>query len=195
MNRIVRGALLSLLVCVVCGCTYVPVNRNPHADDPLVPVVVDLPRYMGRWFVIANVPMVDERDYVASCAVWTLRDDGRIEDAVMGRKHGFDQPETGTVFIAKPEQGARNSVWRVRPIWPFEFIVMTVYVDPDYEYTVRATPDKDFVWILARRPDMREAVYQSLLERLDQMGFDTSRFKKVVQFPEQIGQPGFHAVR
>ncbi|BCQ28977.1 hypothetical protein NK8_71670 (plasmid) [Caballeronia sp. NK8] len=139
--------------------------------------------------------MVDERDYVASCAVWTLRDDGGIEDAVMGRKHGFDQPETGTVFIAKPEQGARNSVWRVRPLWPFEFIVMTVYVDPDYKYTVRATPDKDFVWILSRRPDMSEAVYLFLVERLDQMGFDTSRFKKVVQFPEQVGQPGFHAVR
>ncbi|WP_225936646.1 hypothetical protein [Caballeronia sp. NK8] len=56
MNLFFRSALLGLLVWVVCGCTYAPVNRNPHADDPLVPVAVDLPRYMGRWFVIANVP-------------------------------------------------------------------------------------------------------------------------------------------
>ncbi|MFM0326548.1 lipocalin family protein [Caballeronia glebae] len=195
MKRVFRAVLVSLIALGVSGCVYVPVNRNPHADDVLVPVPVDLPRYIGRWYVIANMPMVDERDYVASCAVWTLRSDGRIEDAVVGRKHGFDQPETGTTFIAKPGNGTQNSVWRVRPLWPFEFIVLTVYVDPDYQYTVRATPDKEFAWILSRHPDMSEEVYQSLLARLDQMGFDTPRFKRVVQFPEQIGQPGFHAVR
>ncbi|WP_250441687.1 lipocalin family protein [Caballeronia sp. AZ1_KS37] len=195
MQRIFYAVIVGLIALGVSGCIYVPVNRNPHADNILVPVPVDLPRYMGRWYVIANMPMVDERDYVASCAVWTLRPDGRVEDAVVGRKHGFDQPETGTTFIAKPGHGSQNSVWRVRPLWPFEFIVLTVYVDPDYEYTVRATPDKEFAWILSRHPTMSEETYQSLLARLDQMGFDTPRFKRVVQFPEQIGQPGFHAVR
>jgi apolipoprotein D and lipocalin family protein len=42
---------------------------------------------------------------------------------------------------------------------------------------------------------MREETYQAVLTRLDAMGFDIARFKKVVQFPEQIGKPGFHSVR
>lgn len=195
MKRMLLGAFVGMLAWLVGACTYVPVNPNPHAEDALVPVPVDLPRYMGRWYVIASIPMVDERDYVGSCAEWTLRDDGRIEDAVAGRKRGFDQPEIRSVFIARPEHGARNSVWRVRPMWPFEFIVLTVYVDDAYEYTVRATPEKDFAWILSRRPDMPEAMYQAILSKLDAMGFDTGRFKRVVQFPEQIGKPGFHVVR
>ncbi|SAK93833.1 lipocalin family protein [Caballeronia ptereochthonis] len=86
-------------------------------------------------------------------------------------------------------------MWRVRPLWPFEFIVLTVYVDPDYEYTARATPDKDFAWILSRHPGMSEETYQTMLTRLDALGFDTARFRKVVQFPEQVGKPGFHGVR
>jgi apolipoprotein D and lipocalin family protein len=195
MNQFARRVLIILFVAVAAGCTFAPVNRNPHADKALEPVSVDLSRYMGRWYVISNIPVVDERDYVGSCATWTLREDGRIEDAVLGRKHGFDQPETGSVFIARPEHGARNSVWKIRPVRPFEFVVLTVYLDPDYEYTVRATPDKNFAWILARHPEMREETYQAVLTRLDAMGFDIARFKKVVQFPEQIGKPGFHSVR
>jgi len=187
--------LLLLFAWLAFGCTYVPVNMNPHAADPLSPVPLDLPRYMGRWYVIASMPMVDERDYVASCAVWTLRDDGRIEDAVAGRNGGFDAPETRTVFIATPGHGALNSVWKVRPLWPFEFIVLTVYADDAYQYTVRATPDKDFAWILSRRPEMPEPVYEDILTRLDAMGFDTGRFARVAQYPEQIGKPGFRAVR
>ncbi len=172
-----------------------PVNPNPHADDPLVPAAVDLPRYMGRWYVIASMPMLNERDYVGSYAVWTLRADGHIEDVVVGRKHGFDQPEIRSAFMATPERGARNSVWKVRPLWPFEVVVLTVYVDPDYEYTVRATPDKDSGWILSRHPHVSEDVYRSLLTKLDAMGFDTTRFRRVPQFPGQIGQPGFYAPR
>jgi len=195
MKRIALGALAGLMVSIVAGCTMAPVNRNPHADDPLVPVAVDLPRYMGRWYVIASMPMVNERDYVGNYAVWTLRADGRIEDAVVGRRQGFDQPESGSTFIAVPEHGARDSVWKVHPFWPFEIVVFTAYVDPDYEYTVRATPDKDSAWILSRHPDMREQVYRSVLTQLDAMGFDTTRFKRIPQFPEQLGQPGFYAPR
>ncbi|WP_277183265.1 lipocalin family protein [Caballeronia sp. BR00000012568055] len=198
MMLIARYGVTWLMACCISACTYIPVNMNPHADAPLTPISLDLPRYMGRWYVIASIPMFDERDYVGSAALWTLRDDGDIDDAVIGRKHGFDQPETRSVFRAHPEHGAKNSVWKVRPLWPFEFIVMTVYLDPDYQYTVRVTPDKAFAWILSRRPDMPVETYQAILLKLDDMGFDTSRFRRVAQLPEpagSAGSPGSDVVR
>jgi len=41
---------------------------------PLQTLPVDLSRYMGRWYVTANIPY-----FAASRAQWALRTDGRID--------------------------------------------------------------------------------------------------------------------
>jgi apolipoprotein D and lipocalin family protein len=40
---------------------------------------------------------------------------------------------------------------------------------------------------------MSDDIYRSMLARLDAMGYDTARFSRVPQSPEQIGQPGFQS--
>jgi apolipoprotein D and lipocalin family protein len=38
---------------------------------------------------------------------------------------------------------------------------------------------------------MDDTTFRAMLGRLDEMGYDTSRFRRVPQRPEQIGMPGF----
>ena len=57
--------------------------------------------------------------------------------------------------------------------------------------TILGYPDKSLGWIFARTPVIDDATYRDLLARLDQMGYDTSRFLKVPQHPDDLGQPGF----
>ncbi len=38
---------------------------------------------------------------------------------------------------------------------------------------------------------MSDDTYRALLARLDAMGYDTARFQRGPQSPEQLGQPGF----
>jgi len=59
-------------------------------------------------------------------------------------------------------------------MWPFDVLVVTVYVDPDYRYTVRCMEDGDPIWILSRTPDMDEEVYAGLVRRLASMGIHPS---------------------
>ena len=47
--------------------------------------------------------------------------------------------------------------------------------------------------LFAHSPDISDAKYHELLSRLDEMGYDTSRFRRVPQTPEQIGKPGFQS--
>ncbi|WP_245643841.1 lipocalin family protein [Paraburkholderia oxyphila] len=163
---------------------------SPHV---LQAVPVDLTRYMGRWYTIATVPYLNERDYVGSYAEWDLRTDGRIEDRFFGRRVSFDRPITGGKLVAKVVPGSGGGKWRVFVIWPFEMVVVTVYVDPDYRYTVRCLEDGSLIWILSRTPDMNDDAYAGLLRRLAAMGIQTGRLRRVPQHPEQIGLPGFMA--
>jgi apolipoprotein D and lipocalin family protein len=120
-----------------------------------------------------------------------LRSDGTIDDQYLGRRYGFDQPVTGSKFVAKVMSGTGNTKWRVGLIWPFEVVVVTAYVDPEYRYTIRCMADGNMVWVLSRTPAMDEAVYKDMLARLAGMGFHIDRVRRVPQNAGQIGLPGF----
>ncbi|MCC8391097.1 lipocalin family protein [Paraburkholderia sp. MMS20-SJTR3] len=183
-------AVAPLLGTTACSGGHPP-NPNPRASLPLQAVAVDLPRYMGRWYVIAHVPYFAEHGFVATRAEWTLRADGRIDDVFVGRKGGFDQHERRYQFVDTVEPGSGGGTWRVRLFWPVYFTQLTLYVDPGYRYTILGNPDKTLGWIFAREPVISDDAYRALLARLDAIGYDTSQFVRVPQVPAQLGQPGF----
>jgi apolipoprotein D and lipocalin family protein len=183
------AALLSILF--LAGCSGTAPNTNPRAKIPLQTVPVDLPRYMGRWYVIANIPYFAERDFVGSYAQWELRTDGKINDSFYGRKKSFAAELSHYQFLDTPVAGSGGGLWSVRLFWPLYAKQLTLYVDPDYRYTLLGYPDKSLGWIFSREPVMSDEVYRDLLARFNDMGYDTSRFRHVPQRPKQLGQPGF----
>lgn len=195
MRKLAQIAWLTALASVLAlaACTSSPPNPNPRAAAPLQLAPVDLPRYMGRWYVIANIPYFAEKEFVGSYAEWKLRADGKIDDAYIGQKHDFDHPVTRHQFVDSVVPGTGNAKWSVQLFWPIHVTQLTLYVDPGYRYTILGYPGKSLGWIFSRSPDMSDATYHALLGRLDAMGYDTSQFKRVAQRPEQIGLPGFQS--
>nr|WP_244142660.1 lipocalin family protein [Paraburkholderia phenoliruptrix] len=184
-------SIACIAACILCfaGCAQSPAIPPPTACTAGAPL--DLTRYMGRWYVIADTPFLSEHDYVGNYDEFTLLADGKIDDRYLGRRHDFGQPVTGSHFVAKVIPGTGNTKWRVGLIWPFEIVVITAYVDPEYRYTIRCMADGNMVWVLARDPQMDEGAYRDVLARLAAMGFHTDLLRRVPQKPEQMGQPGF----
>ena len=184
-------AAVAATAILMSACSQSPANPNPRADIPLKPASVDLPRYMGRWYVIAIIPYFLENKYVGSYTDWSLREDGKIDDRYTAHKRTFDASPSRFHFVDSIVPGSGNGEWKVRIFWPVHVTQLTLYVDDDYRYTLLALGDKSLGWIFAREPDMSDDVYRSLLARFDAMGFDASRFRRVPRHPQQIGQPGF----
>ena len=184
----------ALAACVVlAACSTPSPNTGSRAASPPKLATVDLPTYMGRWYVIANIPYSGENDYVAGQVDWKLRDDGRIDGAYIGRKGGFDAPETRRAFVGTIVPGTGNAHWRVRVFWPLSASQVTLYVDPMVQLTVVGDPDRSRGWIYARTPYITEARYQQMLGKLDEQGYDIARVKRVPQQREQLGKPGFRS--
>jgi len=181
-----KKILLIVIGLFLTGCA---VFRN---DPPLETVdAVDLDRYMGEWYVIANIPYFGERGNVAGRAIYRARDDGRMDDIYLYRDGSFDEPEErleGVAWVVDEQTRAR---WKVRFFWPFTFDYYIVDLDDDYQWSLVGHPSRDYAWIMAREPRMDDALYQRLLARFDALGFESAELQKVPQFPEQIGQPGF----
>ncbi len=193
MNRrsIVSG--LCVAACAVLGaCAGAPANPNPRAAAPLaLAPAVDLPRFMGRWYVIANIPYFAEQGYVGSYVEYAQRPDGDIDDLFFGHKLSFEGALEKKTLKDMVMAGSNNAEWRASPLWPVSFSYLILYVDPAYQYALIGYPDKKWGWVFARSPQIGDAAYQQLLAEFDRQGYDTSRFLRVPQQVDQLGKPGF----
>ena len=144
---------------------------------------VDLRRYMGDWYVIANIPYFAEKNCFDSIESYALRSDGDIDNWFTCRKKSFDAPMKRRVNArAVVDDKASNAQWHVK----FFKIVSVKYVilelDPDYRWVVVGHPSRNYGWIMSRSKQMDEVSYRAALRSLTSQDYDVSRFQKVPQY-------------
>lgn len=148
---------------------------------------VDISKYMGDWYVIANMPLPLEGDLVNSIESYTWNEkENRIDVNYRGYKktpQGELKEYPQKAFIHNKQT---NAEWRVQFFWPLKFPYLILELAPDYSYTIVGVPNRKYVWIMARKPSMDDATYAKMIEKLVSLGYDTSKVQKVLQsWPEQ----------
>ena len=147
---------------------------------------VDLSRYLGTWYEIANFPQRFQRGCTATTATYTLRADGDIDVLNRCRKDKVDgevKSALGRARVVDHSTNAELEVSFFRPFWGDYWIID---LSDDYSHAVVGHPDRDYLWILARKPTMDEATFQSIVTRLQAQGYETSR---LVRTPQVAGPP------
>lgn len=171
--------LLALLVLLGAGGVYAIGREKPPTIPTAAPV--DLPRFMGDWYVIANIPTFIEKDAYDAVESYALRDDGRIQTTYRQRRGGFDKPLKTMHPVGTVRPGTGNAVWGMQFVWPIKAEYVIAYVDADYTRTIVARSDRDYAWIMARTPTLPDEEYAALVARLADLGYDTAKLRKVPQ--------------
>ncbi len=158
-------------------------NNSASSELPEMKTVeyVDIERYMGDWYVIANIPTFIEKRATNAIESYRLNDEGIIETTFSFYE---DSPD-GEKKIYKPtgyiHNKETNAEWRMQFVWPFKMPFLIITLDEDYEYTVIGYPSRRYVWIMARKPQMSDEVYRTIIGDLEEIGYDISKIKKVPQ--------------
>lgn len=176
---IVMSGLLSLLGA--CRSSQPPLTTEPN---------VDLGKFMGDWYVIANIPTSLERGAHNAVESYRLDSDGTIATTFTFRDGAFD----GEVKRYCPRGFVRdtrsNAVWGMQFIWPIKADYRIVHVSTDYQRTIVGREKRDNVWIMARTPQVDAAQFQELRERVAREGYDTTKLAPVPQqWPEPENAP------
>lgn len=170
-----RKALsLALLSSCIFACSHSPENSVPLAED------VDLSRFMGDWYVIANIPTFIEKNAFNAIERYEMDEKGRIHTTFTFYDRGFDgklKTYHPTGFVSETS----NSVWGMQFIWPIKAEFLIAYVSEDYQHTIIARNARDYVWIMARTPEISETSFQSLLDLSESMGYEVEHIQKVPQ--------------
>jgi apolipoprotein D and lipocalin family protein len=163
----------SLLLLTGCQSVQYP----PLALAPSV----DLARFMGDWYVIANIPTFIEKDAHNAVESYRLAADGTIETTFTFRAGSFDGKPKRYNPRGFIQDRTSNAVWGMQFIWPIKADYRIAYLSPDYSQTIIGRERRDYVWIMARSPQIPETDYQRLLQFLAGQGYDVSRIRKVPQ--------------
>jgi apolipoprotein D and lipocalin family protein len=142
---------------------------------------VDLPRYMGDWYVIASIPTFIERDAYGAVESYQLDPDGTIATTFTfqaGSFEGARKQYRPRGYVVDP---ASNAAWSMQFIWPFRSDYRIAWLDAEYSRVIVARPQRDYVWIMARTPQIGEVDYQRLLDLVGRLGYDTAKVRKVPQ--------------
>lgn len=148
-----------------------------------IPIVkqVDLPRFMGDWYVIGVIPTAIETKAYNAVENYKLDADGTIATTFTFNKDAFDGP----LKTYKPRgyvvKDTGNALWGMKFIWPIKAEYRIAYLDEDYQYTVIARNARDYVWIMARKPQIPDAKYTELTDFVTSLGYDISKLRKVPQ--------------
>lgn len=141
---------------------------------------VDLNQYLGVWYEIASYPMFFQKGCVATKATYSLRPDGNIRVLNECRKESFDGPLKKAEGIARVTDPKTNSKLEVK-FFLFWGNYWIIDLDEEYRYAVVSEPRMKYLWILSRTPIMQEEIYQGVLKRIQDKGFDLSRLKTTPQ--------------
>ena len=142
---------------------------------------VDLERFMGDWYVIANIPTFIEKGAVNAIESYKLDSRGRVKTTFTFKKDSPDGPQKTYNPIGFIYDKKTNAEWRMQFLWPFKSPFLIIDLDEEYSYTVIGIPSRKYVWIMARDHKIPDALYNNIISKLKNVGYDTSLIKKVPQ--------------
>ena len=145
---------------------------------------VDIDRFMGDWYVIANIPTFIEKDAYNATETYRLDTDGTIATTFRFNKGSLQGPVKEYHPRGFIRDNQSNAVWGMQFIWPFKAEYRIIYLSEDYSTTVIGRTKRDYVWIMAREPSLPEEEYAFILKFLQEQDYDIS---KVQRIPQQNG--------
>ena len=134
---------LACTLCADCDDRGPPLAIEPH---------VDLERFMGSWYVIANIPTRLERDAHNAIEEYQLQADGTIATTFSFNASAPDGPRKSYHPRGFVVDWQNNAVWGMRFVWPIKADYRIIYVDQGYTQTVIGRVPQQLVAALGAAP-------------------------------------------
>lgn len=174
--RLIALPILAAAVAVVTACTGVPKGVEPVTG-------FEPERYLGKWYEIARFDHRFERGLTHVTAEYSRRDDGAIR--VLNRGYNPERERwseaEGVARFRGDESLASLSVTFQ---WPFSGGYHVIALDKEgYEWALVSGPNRSYLWILAREPELDEEIVTALVEKARELDYDVDEFIFVPQVP------------
>ncbi|MFT4629954.1 MAG: apolipoprotein D and lipocalin family protein [Dinoroseobacter sp.] len=177
MSNVVKFLFASAVVFLLSACSLLGGRQLP------MPAVesVDLDRFMGDWYVIANIPSYFEKGAHNAIESYELLENGQIQTTFTFRADAFDGKKKSFRPKAFVKDDPSNALWGMQFVWPFKADYRIVYLNDDYSQVIIGRRKRDYVWIMSRTPSINEKDFQELVNQVVSLGYQRKDLVRVPQ--------------
>jgi apolipoprotein D and lipocalin family protein len=129
---------------------------------------VELKKYLGKWYEVAHLPARFQEGCSDTTATYTLSEDGSISVLNECRRNGKVKRAKGKAKVVDKNSGAKL---KVTFFWPFYGDYWIINLGDNYDYAVVGTPNRKYLWILSRTPQMDDKLFSRLKDFGKSKGF------------------------
>jgi apolipoprotein D and lipocalin family protein len=165
-------------------CTDISAQEKTSRALEVVPSV-DLSRYAGTWYEIARLPNRFQEQCAGDVtATYAIRADGEVTvvnrcrqaNGAMSEAEGRARRAAGDGPNTKLEVRFAPAFLSFLPfVWGDYWVIDLA---PDYSYAVIGEPNRRFLWVLARSPEMDEGLLSDILGRIRNQGYDIALLQR-----------------
>jgi len=178
INYFISTLILAVLSVSLISCTSA--DKKPA----LVTVPkVDLNKFMGRWYVLANIPTVVEKNCFNAIENYNLLPDGNIDIIFTCNKEKLDGKLKEYNFKGLIQNKETNAEWKVQLFWPLRLPYLVIDLAEDYSYTVIGYPSRNYLWIMAREKKLSDTQWKTIYQNLESQHYDTSKILRIEHTP------------
>ena len=166
-NRSLLGSQLVLVVIFgFYSCGTIPKNAVAVKS-------FDKEKYLGKWYEIARLDFIFERNMDNTTAAYSLNENGSIKVNNKGynTKKGKWAQAIGKAKFVGDESVA---MLKVSFFGPFYGGYNVIAIDKDYKYALVAGESLKYLWILSRETEIPNEIKTKYLKIAENIGYDTA---------------------
>lgn len=143
---------------------------------------VDLEKYSGKWFEIGSIPEKHQKGCSNTIAEYSVTEEGYVKVVNSCNKDIIEETRDKAEGKAYPVKNSNNAKLKIEFQWPFKGDYWIMALGENYEYAMVGNPDRKYLWILSRTNELKSEIYDSLLKKAEDQGYDISKVKKTEHY-------------
>lgn len=155
-------------------------TQNTMTDKTVVKKF-NIEKYLGTWYEISRYDHKFERGLVGVTAKYSFRDDGKIKVKNSGFKDSLNGEMSEAVGKAKIPDPNQPAKLKVSFFWFFYADYFVLELDKNYQWAIVGSKSDKYLWILSRTPQMDKILYENLLKKIKNRGYDVNKLIKIEQ--------------
>lgn len=166
-----KNLIKNLLLGIIGVLTFNSCSTIPKGATAIKPF--DKEKYLGKWYEIARMNFIFERDLNNTTAEYSVRDDGKIK---VDNKGFNTQTKEWKQAIGKAKFVGEQNVAKLKVSFfgPFYSGYNVIALDNEYKYALVAGKNVNYLWILSRETTIPENIKQNYLKIAENLGYKTS---------------------
>jgi len=174
---------MKVAICIAIGLAIQAsalrhVHNSTAATRPMEPLAreIDLPRFMGCWYVQANIPTYIDEGSTNNIESYSFDpEESRIDVTFQFTKDGVDtlsyqkgwvNNEYGSLWRLHPQFGAGG------PFLPLDLPWILIYLNEDYTSSIVGYTDNKYLWIMTREVTASAAEVERLIGVAETYGYN-----------------------